>query len=433
MPEEFSWDGSLTNRIAIQSNRIVRAFAGQGVTVKVIPDGRGGVAYMYAEHDLLVRDQNLRDVLEILGGPPADVERIVPGVTRVILDRDSELLVADLLERIDQDLGVGVATPNHVLTVAPAGPCPATEPEPAYFETEPYPSVCTGNSGTGVTVFVADTGLLEDAENQVPWLRHARRADNPGGGVQPPDPLGPPALDGTPTIPYYAGHGTFVAAEVCCLAPQADVIVANVFQVAGSTLEADLVQQLDQALALGVDVFNLSITCGTRLMLRSLGFDGFLRRLRDYKGVVCVAAAGNDSSNLIRWPAGFSEVVSVGALGSDWRGRARFTNYGSWVDVYAPGRDLVNAFATGRYTCSEPPYENQTRNFYGMARWSGTSFSTPIVTGLIAARMSRTGESGQQAAAGLMAEARTQAVPGIGPILLPPDGYGPVPRPASVR
>ncbi|HEY3248456.1 MAG TPA: S8 family serine peptidase [bacterium] len=112
------------------------------------------------------------------------------------------------------------------------------------------------------------------------------------------------------------------------------------------------------------------------------------------------------------------------ALASDGRSRAHFSNFGGWVDVYAPGQHLINAFPEGTLTYQEPPRAGQTATFSTMASWSGTSFSTPVVAGLIAARMSRTGENGRDAAAALVAQAQAAARPGIGAVLLPdgPDG-----------
>jgi hypothetical protein len=419
MTESDDWRSSVIPRVADETDLIIRSFGaapGGGKDLRVVP-ADGGVGHLYAEGEILVREEHLDRVLEILEpGAARDPSRVRPVIDGVVLLTlaGSQSAALDAIDAIDQQLGQGVATPNHVLTVAggEGGGCPATEPQEVYYDIEPFPSVNHDGGGDGVLVYMADTGLLRDAATHS-WL-HGVRMANPLEDADPKEPLqGDP-----PQIPPYTGHGTFVAGVLRCMAPATEIIVQNAFAIAGSELESDLVPRLDAALSLGVDIFHLTIACSSRNDLPLIAFQEWLGKVRR-TGAVCIAAAGNSGFDRRTWPAAFPGVIGVGALGGDWRGRATFSNFGSWVDVYAPGRDLINAFATGTYTCHVYPYANKVREFYGMAKWSGTSFSTPIVTGLIASRMSRSGETARQAAAALLAEARAQAIPGVGPVLLP--------------
>ena len=92
--------------------------------------------------------------------------------------------------------------------------------------------------------------------------------------------------------------------------------------------------------------------------------ENFLSQL---KGTVLVAAAGNDATRAPFWPAAFPWAVSVGAIDASGT-RASFSNFGSWVDVYALGVDLVNAFPHGTFTCTEPPQRRSGPSFRGAVR-----------------------------------------------------------------
>src|SRR5687767_10797080 len=127
--------------------------------------------YLYRRQHLLVRDADVDRVREALDGRVAVSRGLVNGLTRLAVDGD----VPDVLDRLDEAVGVGVATPDHVLYVTPTGGscCPATEPEEPGVG-DPLPALSTeAESGRGVFVSVVDTGWHPPAaEDKVtPWLK----------------------------------------------------------------------------------------------------------------------------------------------------------------------------------------------------------------------------------------------------------------------
>jgi subtilisin family serine protease len=86
------------------------------------------------------------------------------------------------------------------------------------------------------------------------------------------------------------------------------------------------------------------------------------------KGIILVAAAGNADVDFPMYPAGYNGVISVGATDQNDM-KASFSNYGTSIDIMAPGVSIWSSFAT-------------TNSSYGY--YSGTSMACPIVAGICA-------------------------------------------------
>ncbi len=153
-------------------------------------------------------------------------------------------------------------------------------------------------------------------------------------------------------------HGTHIAGVIAMNTPEEIKLRSyKIFDFKGNSTELLVITAIDFAVADGMDIINLSLGTSDSDALRECLQDAY------DSGSVIVTASGNkgvDCADIL--PASFKGAITVGAV--DPNGKpADFSNYGTTLDIVAPGVDI--------YSCIN-------NNDYGLI--SGTSVATPFVT-----------------------------------------------------
>lgn len=164
-------------------------------------------------------------------------------------------------------------------------------------------------------------------------------------------------------------HGTHVAGIIASalndrgtigVAPNTKIMPINVFK--GE--EADMFtvsKAIEYATNKGADIINLSLGGASY----SSAVD-YAVQYASSKGLTIVAASGNEKSSKNTYPAAYKNVIGVSATNTKDQ-LASFSNYGKYIDVAAPGENIVSTGARSDFIIM-----------------NGTSMSAPIVSGVAA-------------------------------------------------
>jgi subtilisin family serine protease len=164
------------------------------------------------------------------------------------------------------------------------------------------------------------------------------------------------------------GHGTHVAGSAAAetnnnlggagMCPNCRLMPIRVLGDGGSGSLANVARGIIYAADNGARVVNLSLGGGGATTLQNAVNYAWS------KGVFLACAAGNSNTNRFSYPAAYDNCFAVAATTSN-DARASFSNYGSWVEIAAPGSQIFSTYTGARY-----------------GTLSGTSMAAPHVAGL---------------------------------------------------
>jgi serine protease len=166
-------------------------------------------------------------------------------------------------------------------------------------------------------------------------------------------------------------HGTHTAGTIAApdnsigvvgVAPQAGLLVAQVFDSAGNAYDSDIIAAIQWAVNNGAKVINMSLGGTT--------YDGSLDQAcanAVAAGVVLVAAAGNSNSSAPSYPGAYTSVISVAAI-DQTKTKASFSNFGPTIAVCAPGVGVLSSLPVGTGSVID-------------SNWNGLERKTELLTG----------------------------------------------------
>ncbi|HEY65348.1 MAG TPA: S8 family serine peptidase [Caldilineae bacterium] len=349
-----------------------------------------GASFLYAPHapgemlvglkDLPARAPLDRRVAALAADWGAEViERVdALGIARL---RVPEYRLASMLAQMRSDPRVAWAEPNYLihLDLTPDDPLYATH-QVAYLgrlQVEQAWDVTTGRPE--VVIAVLDTGVDMSHPDLAPgiWTNPGEVPDNGldddgNGFVDDVHGWDFAGEDADPSDDH--GHGTHVAGiaaarinnalGIAGMAGSVTIMPVDVFN-GGIGTYADLIQAIVYAADNGADVINMSLGALSYSRGEEAAVEYAWRR-----GVVLVAAAGNNGNEAWHYPAAHQHVIGVAATdGADHR--AGFSSFGPFVSVSAPGLSVFSTYPEAQYSYMH-----------------GTSMATPHVSGLAALLLS---------------------------------------------
>lgn len=307
---------------------------------------------------------------EILKGKGQIINRVTENIYKISLDEENNEIISSLKE----NPLISYIEPEYLVHIQsiPNDPGYAKQWNLKILNLE---SVWKDWQGSrDVTVAVIDTGILPG---------HPDLVGNIISGYDFIDD------DNDPTDPNSEfSHGTHVAGIIGAMTNNnlgiaginwnISIMPVRVIGEKGTGDYSSLIAGIYWAVDNGADVINLSLAGSMDTKA--------LREAVEYAvqhQVTVVAAAGNNGSSTILYPARYPEVISVGAIGPT-KERAYYSNYGPELDLVAPGGDSSNLTHQYNTILSTAGYMKNNTAVHQYTWAQGTSMAAPHVSAAVA-------------------------------------------------